>query len=141
MVDDMLLWKVKSFQSFFYFRTWSLWYDITVTWGRRYFRKTCVFYLNITDFNAVAKNEKWSGSCVINEIYTCIITVKLILRSQNMIMYNGTQKTCGFIRTYYFDVDKQDLLHCNLPKKTWRKSSQSGFGDLLEKVLLSVRKD
>ena len=137
----MLLWKVKSFQSFFYFRTWSLWYDITVTWGRRYFRKTCVFYLNITDFNAVAKNEKWSGSYVINQIYTCIITVKLILRSQNMIMYNGTQKTCGFIRTYYFDVDKQDLLHCNLPKKTWRKSSQSGFGDLLEKVLLSVRKD
>lgn len=141
MVDDMLLRKVKSFQSFFYFRTWSLWYDITVTWGRRYFRKTCVFYLNITDFNAVAKNEKWSGSYVINQIYTCIITVKLILRSQNMIMYNGTQKTCGSIRTYYFDVDKQDLLHCNLPKKTWRKSSQSGFGDLLEKVLLSVRKD
>ena len=56
-------------------------------------------------------------------------------------MYNGTQKTCGSIRTYYFDVDKQDLLQCNLPKKTWTKSSQSGFGDLLEKVLLSVRKD
>ena len=32
--------------------------------------------------------------------------VNLILRGQNMIMYNGTAKVHGSIQTHNFDIDK-----------------------------------